>query len=218
MAGIRMQLEAALTGNLPEIMAREVERGAVAVSLGTSQTVDALKAVLRAEVTTAFGSPRLANTWQGKVFPKAPEKSLGAAGVVYSKAPHIIEAFEQATTIRSARGFWLAIPTPDCPKGAGGRRLTPSTFPEARFGKLRFVYRQGKSSLLVVDRVRRGTGKRGGIRKASATAIKKGTADTIVMFFLVPFVRLKKLIDPQAAYAGAADDLLRNIIKAWGDA
>jgi len=213
----KLQLRATVFGDLPEFMKEETARGASAVSRGIDVTTISLKAALRAQITAAFGSQRLANTWQSEEFPKLPKTSLGAASVVYSKAPHIIEAFEQATVIKSAKGFWLAIPSPDCPKGPGGSRLTPSTFPEDRFGKLRFVYRQGKSSLLVVDQVRRGTGKRGGIRKGTAAAIKKGTTETIVMFFLVPQVRLSKRIDPQSAYAKAEDDLLNNVIAAWSE-
>lgn len=215
-----MRLEAALVGDLPAEMKSELEHGARAASLGTSRTLDSLKADLRAQIMAAFGSQRLANAWRTKMFPALPKTSLGAAGVAYSNAPHIIEAFSAATVIHSANGFWLAIPSPDCPKGSGGRRLTPSTFPEDRFGKLHFVYRQGKSSLLVVDQVRRHTGSRAGFVKASAASISKGTAESIVMFFLVPFVSLKQMIDPQAAYDRALDELVNNVIEEWnrGDA
>lgn len=206
------KLQAALVGDLPAAMKEEVTLADRAVRGGTSKTIDWLKATLRAQVLSAFGSQRLANTWQSKFF---PNNGMDAAGVVYSKAPHIIEAFSQATVITSPNGFWLAIPSDDCPTGAGGRRLTPSNWPEDRFGKLRFVYRAGKSSLLVVDQLRAHTGKRKGYTKASATAIAKGKAETIVMFFLVPKVRLTQRIDPQGAYDEAVDRLVENILAEW---
>ncbi len=208
----RLQLGAALTGNLAEEMAKEVERGDAAVGAGTTKTMEWLKAELRSQVIAAFGSQRLANTWRGKFF---ANQGMNAAAVVYSNAPHIIEAFSQATVITSKGGFWLAIPSPDCPKGPGGRRLTPSTFPEDRFGPLIFVYRPGKSSLLVVEKLRRHTGKRKGYTKASATAIKQGKAETVVMFFLVPEVRLTQRLDPEGAYAEALDMLVENVVKEW---
>ena len=208
-----LRLEAALEGNLPQMMTQELSRADAAVRAGTSKTLDWLKAELRSQIVTAFGSQRLANTWQGKFF---PNKGMDAAAVVYSKAPHIIEAFSQATVIVSAGGFWLAIPSPDCPKGSGGSRVTPSNFPEDRFGKLRFVYRAGRSSLLVVDEVgRTASGKvsRQRLRKKDGS-YKAGTV-SVVMFYLVPKVRLKQRIDPQGAYDEALTRLVDNVIEEW---
>ncbi len=212
MVEFRLQVRAALTGNLEAEMKAELDRGSAAVKVGTSKTVDWLKTALREQVLVAFNSQRLANTWRGKFF---PNQGLNAAGVVYSNAPHIIEAFSQATMITSKGGFWLAIPSPDCPKGSGGRRVTPSTFPEDRFGKLQFVYRRGKSSLLVVDKLRRHTGKRKGFTKASDKAIRDGRAETVVMFFLVPRVKLTQRIDPQSAYDESVDRLVENVLEEW---
>lgn len=211
-ADFRLQVGAALTGDLQKIMNEEVEHASEAVTAGTSQTLDWLKATLRDQVMQAFGSQRLANTWQGKFF---ANQGLNAAAVVYSKAPHIIDAFSQSTIIKSSGGFWLAIPSDDCPKGTGGRRLTPSTFPEDRYGALQFVYRPGKASLLVVNKLRRHTGKRKGYTKASAKAIRDGKAETVVMFFLVPQVSLRQRIDPQSAYSEALDLMVENVLTEW---
>lgn len=207
------RIRAALTGNLPEVMKAELDRGSAAVRAGTSKTLDGLKSTLRDQVMTAFGSQRLANTWRSKFF---PNNGLNAAGVVYSNAPHIIEAFSAATVIVSKNGFWLAIPSPDCPKGPGGSRLTPSTFPEDRFGPLHFVYRAGKSSLLVVDEVGRNASGTVGRRKARRKdgSLKAGTV-SVVMFYLVPKVTLAQRIDPQGAYDEALDKLVGNILEEW---
>jgi Family of unknown function (DUF6441) len=103
--------------------------------------------------------------------------------------------------IRSKRGRFLAIPTENAPrKGTGGKRISPSTFPEHRFGPLRFVPRPSGPSLLVVDEVRasisRKTGELRGIRRATDRARCSGQGlTTVVMFLLVPQVRLAKRLD-----------------------
>jgi Family of unknown function (DUF6441) len=103
--------------------------------------------------------------------------------------------------IRSRRGRFLAIPTENAPrKGTDGRRISPSTFPEHRFGPLRFVSRQTGASLLVVDGLRasfsRQTGQLRGFRHATERARRSGQAlATVVMFLLVPQVKLGKRLD-----------------------
>lgn len=214
-----MRLGAALVGNLEQVMAGEIESAAHGISYGTSKTTEDLKARLRQQAMTAFGSQRLANTWRSALYPRLPKTSMGAAGTVFSNAPHIVEAFDAATVIRSKDGFFLAIPAPDAPRMYQGRRVTPSNWDDARYGPLRFVYRPGKSSLLVVDGVtRKASGrigrqlKNGGVSKSGA--YRKGVT-TVVMFFLVPFVRLKKVFDLDRDYDRALTEMAGNIIEAW---
>lgn len=207
-----MRLVAALVGDLEEVMRDELEIGARAVTAGTQKTVDIVKNVLRAETMAAFGSDRMAKTWRGEVWPKG-KTSLGAAGVIFSKAPHIIEAFSRTTTIRSKGGFFLAIPSPEAMamRGSRGERPTPDVV-ERRMGiKLQFVYRPGASSLLVAD-LRRRTGKRGGFAAPSARTRK---TESVVMFFLVPFVRLKQVFDLDRTEDRALDDLVQHIMAEW---
>ena len=52
--------------------------------------------------------PALGNTWRGRTYPEAP--SAWAASFVFEGAEHHY-AFDRGVTIRSQRGFWLAIPT-----------------------------------------------------------------------------------------------------------
>lgn len=213
-----MRIAAALLGNLEEVMRDELRLGAKAVSGGTRGTIDALKQSLRAQTISALGSQRLANTWRGETYPKGRD-SLGAAGVLFSKAPHIIEAFSAATTIRSTSGFFLAIPTPEAMsmRGSRNQRPTPDSV-EKRLGlKLQFVYRRNGASLLVAD-LRRRKGKRGGFAAPSTAALKRGDTEVVVLFFLVPFVRLKRVFDLDAAYEKAADDLVVNIVREWNRA
>jgi len=103
--------------------------------------------------------------------------------------------------IRSRRGRFLAIPTENAPrKGTDGRRISPSTFPDHRFGPLRFVPRQSGPSLLVADGLRaslsRKTGQLRGFRRATDRVRARGEGlTTVVMFVLVPQVKLRKRLD-----------------------
>jgi len=212
-----MRIAAALVGNLEEVMAAELSEGEQAVTAGTRTTVDWLKGFLRAETVRAFGSDRLAKTWRSDVYPKG-KQSLGSAGVVFSKAPHIIEAFSASTTIRSQSGFFLAIPTPEtmAMRTSRGERPTPHSI-EQRLGiALQFVYRAQGASMLVAN-LRRRTGKRGGFAAPSAAAQRKGNVESVVMFFLVPFVRLKQVFDLEATYSRALDELVANVLREWND-
>jgi hypothetical protein len=120
---------------------------------------------------------------------------------VYTKAPQIVRAFDEGALIRSRRGRFLAIPTENAPrKGTDGRRISPRTFPEHRFGPLRFVPRQSGPSLLVVDDLRasvsRKTGQLRGFRRATERGRQSAQGlTTVVMFVLVPQVKLPRRLD-----------------------
>jgi hypothetical protein len=65
------------------------------------------------------------------------------------------------------------------------------------------VYRKGKTALLVVDEMQASFNKVDnnlkGFRKASQSNINKGRVTTVVMFVLVPQVKLPKKLDVQSA-------------------
>jgi hypothetical protein len=174
---------------------RDIERAAAA---GTKAAGQSLKAELRRQVGSVGLGQRLANSWREKHY---LNRKLDAASLVYTKAPQIIRAFDEGALIRSRRGRFLAIPTENAPrKGTDGRRISPSTFPEHRFGSLRFVPRSSGPSLLVVDGLRasfsRQTGQLRGFRRATDRARRSGQGlTTVVMFLLVPQVKLRKRLD-----------------------
>ncbi len=194
-----MRLEAAIKGDLHKFMEQQKVVAEAAVTAGVAKITTSIKDDLRVQVTSAGLGQKLAKSWQAKFYPKG-QKSIAAAGWVFSKAPKLVRAFNEGALIKSKDGFFLAIPTEAAPKrGIGGRRISPSTFPEHTLGKLRFVYRSGKISLLVVDNLRAGKGKRGGFRKASDSALKTGRGlATVVMFLLIPQAKLTKRLDYQA--------------------
>ena len=212
-----MRLEAAIEGNLIEYMKQEITAAETAVTAGVKEVSTGVQNDLRQQVVSAGLGQAVANAWRTKYYPSG--KSIRAAGFVYSKAPNIIYAFDYGTVIKSSKGFYLAIPTPSAPKrGTDGRRINPTNFPESNLGKLRFVYRPGAVSLLVVDDLRARTGARGGFRKASDSANAKVRGiTTVVMFFLVPQVTMKKKIDIDAVVDKWQDALPNKIIANWPD-
>jgi len=197
-----VKLAATIAGSIKADMQAEMRRIERAVTAGVKESGDGLKGSLRKQVVSAGLGPRLARTWRSRAY---PNKGHDAASLVWSKAPQIVRVFDEGAVIRGKSVFWLAIPTPAAPKrGVGGKRITPSSFPEHRYGPLRFVYRRGRPSLLVVDGVRashsRKTGELRGFRKASERSRRTGSGlTTVAMFLLVPQVRIPKRLDVKKA-------------------
>jgi hypothetical protein len=193
-----MRLLATLTKSIRADLASELNDLERAAAAGTRAAGQGLRTELRRQVASAGLGQRLANSWRDKHY---PNRKLDAASLVYTKAPQIIRAFDEGAVIRSRRGRFLAIPTENAPRrGTDGTRISPSTFPEHRFGPLRFVPRQSGPSLLVVDGLRasfsRQTGELRGFRRATDRARRSGQGlTTVVMFLLVPQVKLRKRLD-----------------------
>ena len=117
----------------------------------------------------------------------------------------IIGAHDTGPLIRSASGFWLAIPLPAAGKALGGKRITPAMWEQKTGLRLRFVYRSRGPSLLVADAVRlnsrgqaavsksktgRGQGSSGSNRSGGSIAAKNAP-----IFLLVRQVKLPKRLD-----------------------
>lgn len=133
---------------------------------------------------------------------KYKNQGLNPAAQVYSTFPILQRAFEQATTVRSPNGHFLLIPNPDVwpsgrvprPGGRSGQRNNTLAIAEAKFGKLRLIYRAGQASLLVAE-ARSSASRPGTFRKASATAMRTGRGlTTIVVFYLVKEARLPRML------------------------
>ena len=193
-----MKLAASIARSLQADMKSELREIERAVAAGTREAGRGLRTELRGQVTSAGLGQQLANSWRDKRY---PNRKLDAASLVYTKAPQIIRAFDEGALIGSRRGRFLAIPTENAPrKGTDGKRISPSTFPEHRFGPLRLVPRQSGPSLLVVAGLRasfsRQTGELRGFRRAADRARRSGQGlTTVVMFLLVPQVKLSKRLD-----------------------
>jgi hypothetical protein len=193
-----MELAARIARSLQADMQAELREIERAVTSGTRDAGRGLRAELRQQVTSAGLGQRLANSWRDRHY---PNQQLDAATLVYTKAPQIVRAFDEGAVIRSQRGRFLAIPTDNAPRrGTDGKRISPSTFPEHRFGPLRFVRRSSGPSLLVVDGLRasfsRKSGELRGFRRATDRAPARGDGlTTVVMFLLMPQLKLSKRLD-----------------------
>jgi hypothetical protein len=200
---------------------RDVE---VSVTSAMREASGLMKDDARAQVVAAGLGPRLGRTWRNRTYPSGGRTSIDAAGWVWTKAPKLIDAFDRGVTIRSQHGFWLAIPTEAAGGGlkrTAGReaRVTPGGF-ERRTGiRLRFIYRRGKPSLLVADNARLNA--RGFAQANTGRSRRGGTytrlqgRTTVVVFILVPQVKLRKRLDLVALEARAAVRWPGLLTKHW---
>ena len=213
-----MRLQAALTGDLGQLLQAELQQAERAVTTGVRQATLGLQTELRGQVTAAGLGPRLARAWRSRVYPESGT-SLTAAGVVWTKAPRIVSAFAQTTTIRSRRGLYLAIPTPAAGRfGDGRRKITPVGWERRTGMRLRFVYRRNGPSLLVADNARltgrgQAVGNTGRRRGASFTRLQGRT--TVPIFILVQQVTLQKRLDIETPAATWARRLPGLVDRAW---
>ena len=189
-----MQLRASLTGNLAEILDKELKNAEIAVTRGISTATSQLKDAMRKQVKSARLGSRVAYTWRGDVFPKS-KNSLRAVGIIYSKADKIMQSFEYGLVIKGKDGFWLAIPTPAIPKKIGGKKITPALYEKMKGIRLRYVYRPYGTSLLVHEQKRR----------------------TIIAFWLVPQVKMPKLINFETESRKIENKVPSLILANWRD-
>lgn len=197
-----MRIEVDVTHGLPRWAEAQHARAEAAVTRAVGETGRAVQAAWRSEVGSVLGR-RLAGTVRLRVFPEG-QPSANAAALVWSKAPEIVGAHERGALIASRSGFWLAIPTAAAGRGARGARLTPGEWEARRGLRLKFVYRRGRTALLVADGARLNSR---GLGVASRSRTGRGVA-TVPIFVLVPQVRLPKRLDlagaARAAGAGLA--------------
>lgn len=204
-----MRISIDIEGDLKAMMAAEIASGERAVSGTLRGRAAMLKSDWRGQVASAGLGGRLANTVRSQVYPAQP--SLNAAGLVYTKAPKIIGAHESGAVITAKNGFWLAIPLPGAGKGRGGGKITPGEW-ETRTGRrLRFIYRAGRTALLVDD---------GTVRSGNAPAFgerrKRGFRNrTVPIFYLTPQVKLRKKLNLFPAAEAVASGIPAEIVARW---
>ncbi len=205
-----MKLQVSFTPDLVALMRAEVAAGQKAVSTTMNQAGIGLKSAWRAQITGAGLGARLANTIRSQTFPNG-KPSMNAAALVWSNAPVIIGAHDTGPLIRSASGFWLAIPLPAAGKAMGGKRITPAMWEQRTGLRLRFVYRSRGPSLLVAEAVRLNT--RG---QAAVSKSKTGRGQvTAPIFLLVRQVKLRKRLDLARDAERAMASIPGSIVKNW---
>lgn len=208
-----LNLRVEVRGSVNDILTEERRAGARSVTRAVGSVTQAIKSAWRGDITGAGLGTRLANTVRGNVYPQAGF-SMDAAGLVYSRASKIVGAFEKGATIRAKNGLWLAVPLPGVMKSSRGGRITPVEW-ENRTGRaLRFVYRPGRSALLVDDgRVKRGARVMG--RDGFSRAARGFKNRTVPVFALVPQVTLRKRLNLYATALRLAGNLPQRIVDGW---
>lgn len=211
--GSGLEFDVSVEGSIDVAVDASLEELAEAAMAAADAVEDWGKRALREDTQRGLGQ-NVARAWRSRVYPsRRGQASLTPSITWWSKAPHIVEAFAEGVEIRSKDGFWIAVPTENAP--LSGRSFSQSgrlrrarrfaiTEAERRFGRLRYVPVRGKRlALLVADKVRERRGKRARaghsrFAKASPAALRRGDfEDGIVMFVLVPHVRLTKRIAPE---------------------
>ncbi len=224
----------AIVSDLRQVLAAEVRAGERAAMSAVRAETDAVKAELRRQVTSSFGGSArgVANAWRSQIFPRTGQ-SLRPAGLVWTKVPAVIDAFERGVTIRPKGGRrFLAIPTGFNRQG-GRRGAKPRVTPQQMIASGQGFLRPFKSSRGFVWclPVRQGerTGRRrapliaGGIA-AVATARRKGAAawqqsllaqGFVPMFLLLSQITLAKRLDVKGAAERGLRRLPGRFVAAW---
>lgn len=205
-----MKLTFSVDGDIKAIFGDSISEGKAAVTRAVGIAGAQLQADWKSQVANAGLGSRLQRTIRKAVYPSATT-SIHAAALVWSKAPVIIDAFERGALIRSADGFYLAIPLPAAgTKGAGGKRITPGGWEQRTGMRLRFVYRTRGPSLLVAE------GRLNSKGRAVESRSKTGRGlTTVPVFLLVPQVKLPKKLSLLAAAEAAQGALASLIIAEW---
>lgn len=180
-----------------------------------------LKDELREQVVGAGLGRRLANTWRAKRFPEG-SPSANAAAFVWSKAPDIIDAYERGPTIVPVNGRkYLAIPTANCPprrRGGGfggkGRKASPFEVETIFNQDLKFARAANGRLIAFIEAV--GARSKRGFRPGTPKRLAQGRAVVaVVMFILVPAVRVRKRLDVEGAANRWADRVPGLIAQHW---
>lgn len=176
-----------------------------------------LKLNLRDDTRAGGLGDGVANAWQQKDY--LSEKNLPAS-LVYSKAPLIVSAFSDDTTIKPHDGhYWLWIPTGNVPH-AGNKRMKPDEV-EAKFGqKLQVVKRPGGVAWAFMDLIPGKNGK--GFRPKSKRRLAQGRkAKHVLMFVMLQQIHLKKRLNSKTLMATATEGFQKyvgaEIAKAIGE-
>lgn len=162
------------------------------------ETLPEARAELKAQVVSAGLGTRLANTWRGETYPQS-RRSLNPAGMIWSRAPDIIDAFARGAKIVPVAGSrYLAIPSDNVPRAGGRRGSTRRMSPVEVQGAFNqeLIFRRGDRGRLLafvsVIKARRG----GAYRRATKGRLAQGRErELVLMFTMVPTVRLPKLLD-----------------------
>ncbi len=240
-----MRIHAAIVGDLEKYMRAELHAAGAGVLKGVTETSTGLRDRLRKQVGAVGLGPNLEKAWRSNVYENrtvdAAALVYSKAPLIHSAFDEGAEIFPSG----KRRWMAIPTPECRALFGhrAGGglgtrggnrrRRLSPANWPgnvdmggttdqqrrgrrrAAQYGTLRPVWRARPPHLLVVDDVRTSTsGRLTRARRAKSGGYLKGTT-TVVMFWLVPMVRIPKRLDLAEALSWAERELPNAILRAY---
>jgi hypothetical protein len=193
---------------------RYLTAGTAAVAGATKRLERNLEAATRAAVPG-----RLWRAWASDAYPeKGPARN--PVGEVFvngrDRSRGAIQFWSQPGEVRGKAGQFLAIPLPAAGSTGRLRNLTPGEW-ERRTGKrLRFVYRQGRPSLLVLDDAVL-SGRRQLARGNTARRIATGRASaTVPIFVLLPLVRHRNTVAVGPLVQQAEREMVAEFLRGAG--
>lgn len=215
------QLSAALMGDLEGFQqgVRDAARWAGEVAM--VEVADMGLGRLRASVNEAGLGERVANAWRAEIYPRRGG-SLEPAVFFYTNAPEIIRA-HTGMVIRAGARAYLAIPIPGSPAEDFPNPRGPDTkvdYARARFGERLFLIppKAGRLGMLAVEGAAiTATGRVSVRQKNKRGQWGKGTM-TIPLFWLVPQVTMKPVLDPQADFDWISDRFAEEYTRNMADA
>lgn len=222
-----MRLTATIQGDLRDWAKGEVRKGRLAVTQGVRSTGLTIKERWRGQIAAAGFSGnigRLQKSVRQDVFPKRGA-SLNAATTIYPQGigvQNMMAAVETGKVVRSANGYWLAIPLPAAGRVRGGKKPTVGEWEKKKGRRLEFVYLKRNHALLVDtgrysrprDQKRRGKWS----VQTHAPGYRNGDVTKHqTIFVLVPQVRLRKRLSVYAMAAQVGATLPARVAALWRD-
>jgi hypothetical protein len=243
-----MRIHAAVAGDLEKFMKMELQAAGAGVLRGITETSIGARDRLRGQVSSAGLGPNLEKAWRSTVYGNrtvdAAALVYSKASMIHSafdEGAQILASGRRkwlAIPTPECRALFGYRTGGGLGTRGGNRRraLSPSNWPgnvdtggttdqqrrsrrrAAQYGTLRPVWRARPPHLLVVDDVRANrAGQLTRTGRSKGGGYLKGTT-TVVVFWLVPMVRLKKRLDLRDVYDWAGRELPNAIVRAYNAA
>lgn len=210
-----------IIGSFNKDVRRERENLVKSVQAATLKATKGLKEELRDQIRNAGMGKNLANSWQHKFYPR---DGMNPAGNVYSKAPYIIESFDEGVVVTGKRKKLLAIPTENAPKRINDKKATPQNY-NKHIRPLTYVKRPGKLPLLIDEyeavtyKRKTKAGKKKGDFRFFNRNIESGVQagrTSVVIFILVPIAKMPRVLDVEGATIKWSNEHVKLIGQRYG--
>lgn len=169
--------------------------------------------------TQAAVPGRLWRAWQSSAFPKTgparnPTSTVWLKGNANGRTGGAVTFWTQPGAIRGKNGQFLAILLPSAGGNNRQRDMTPGEWERRTGQKLRFVYRKGRASLLVLDNATL-NGRTGSARTLTDRRKASGRgATTVPIFVLLPVVRFRNAFAIEPIVNASDGELAREFFNA----